>query len=54
MIGLYESSTCFEQTCAHPQGDSCINITSGIITQPYWSSGNRTATNTEWLYQNLY
>ena len=32
MICLFESSTCFEQLCAHPQKDNCINTTSGIIT----------------------
>jgi len=32
MVCLFESSTCFEQLCAHPQEDSCINTTSGIIT----------------------
>ena len=26
---LFESSTCFEQICAHPQEDNCINTTSG-------------------------
>jgi len=31
MICLSESSTCFEQPCAHPQEDNCIN-TFGIIT----------------------
>jgi hypothetical protein len=31
MICLFESSTCFEQLCAHPQEDNCIN-TPGIIT----------------------
>jgi len=25
MICLFESSTCFEQPCAHPQEDNCIN-----------------------------
>jgi len=25
MICLFESSTCFEQLCAHPQEDNCIN-----------------------------
>ena len=25
MIYLFESSTCFEQLCAHPQEDNCIN-----------------------------
>ena len=29
---LFESSTRFEQLCAHPQEDNCINTTSGIIT----------------------
>ena len=32
IICLFESSTCFEQLCAHPQEDNCINTTSGIIT----------------------
>jgi len=32
MICLFEPSTCFEQLCAHPQEDSCIDTTSGIIT----------------------
>jgi len=32
MICLFESSTCFEQPCAHTQEDNCINTTSGIIT----------------------
>jgi archaellum component FlaG (FlaF/FlaG flagellin family) len=32
MICIFESSTCFEQPCAHPQEDSCINTTSGTIT----------------------
>jgi len=32
MICLFESSTYFEQLCAHPQEDNCINTTSGIIT----------------------
>jgi len=32
MICLFESSTCFEQLCAHPQEDNWINTTSGIIT----------------------
>jgi len=26
MIYLFESSTCFEQLCAHPQEDNCINL----------------------------
>jgi hypothetical protein len=30
-----ESSTCFEQPCAHPQEDNCMNTTSGIITLCY-------------------
>jgi hypothetical protein len=29
---FFESSTCFEQPCAHPQEDNCINTPSGIIT----------------------
>jgi hypothetical protein len=32
MICLFESSTCFEPLCAHPQEDNCINAASGIIT----------------------
>jgi len=32
IICSFESSTCFEQLCAHPQEDKCINTTSGIIT----------------------
>jgi hypothetical protein len=32
IICLIESSTCFEQLCANPQEDNCINTTSGIIT----------------------
>jgi len=32
IIYLFESSTCFEQPCAHPQEDNCMNITSSIIT----------------------
>ena len=32
IICLFESSTCFEQLCAHHQEDNCINTTSGIIT----------------------
>jgi hypothetical protein len=32
MICLFEYSTCFEQPCAHPQEDNCIDTTSGIIT----------------------
>jgi hypothetical protein len=32
IICLFESSTCFEQLCAHLQDDNCINTTSGIIT----------------------
>ena len=32
IICLFGSSTCFEQLCAHPQEDNCINTTSGIIT----------------------
>ena len=27
-----ESSTCFEQPCAHTQEDNCMNTTSGTIT----------------------
>jgi hypothetical protein len=26
IICLFESSACFEQLCAHPQEDSCINL----------------------------
>jgi len=32
IICLFESSTCFEQLCAHLQEDNCIITTSGIIT----------------------
>jgi hypothetical protein len=32
IICLFDSSTCFEQLCAHLQEDSCVNTTSGIIT----------------------
>jgi len=32
LIRLFESSTCFERLCAHPQEDNCMNTTSGIIT----------------------
>jgi len=32
MTCLFESSTCFEQLCAHPRENSSINTTSGIIT----------------------
>jgi len=32
MIRLFESPTRFEQLCAHPQEDSCMNTASGIIT----------------------
>jgi len=32
ILCLFESSTCFEQGCAHLQEDNCINTTSGIIT----------------------
>jgi len=32
MLCLFESSTCFEQLCAHPQEDNCMDATSGIIT----------------------
>jgi hypothetical protein len=31
IVYLFESSKCFEQLCAHPQEDSCINTTSGVI-----------------------
>jgi len=46
MVCLFESSTCFEQLCAHPEEDNRINTTSGIITlsgRPVY----RTATSTE-------
>ena len=39
MTDLFESSTCFEQPCAHPQEDNCINTTSGINTLSWWPSG---------------
>ena len=32
MMCLFKSSTCFEQLCAHPQEENCINTTSGTIT----------------------
>jgi len=32
MICLFASSTCFEQLCAHPQEDNCINTTSSMIS----------------------
>jgi len=32
MLCLFRSSTCFEQSRAHPQEDNCVNRTSGIIT----------------------
>jgi len=32
IIYLFKSSTCFEDLCAHPQGDNYMNTTSGIIT----------------------
>jgi len=32
IICSFESSTCFEQLCAHPEEGNCINTTSGIIT----------------------
>jgi hypothetical protein len=32
MIRLFESSTCFEQLCAHPQEDNCMNTIFSIIT----------------------
>jgi hypothetical protein len=32
IIRLFEFSTCFEQLCAHPQEDNCINTTFGINT----------------------
>jgi len=38
IIYLFESSTCFEQLCAHPQEDNCINTSSGIITLCEWPS----------------
>jgi len=39
MIRLFESSTCFEQPCAHLQEDSCMNTTSVVITVCKWPSG---------------
>jgi hypothetical protein len=39
IIRFLECSTCFEQLCIHPQEDSCINTTSGIITVCWWPSG---------------
>jgi hypothetical protein len=32
VICLLGSSICFEQLCAHPREEYCINTTSGIIT----------------------
>ena len=32
MICLFQYSICFEQLCAYPAEDNCINATSGIIT----------------------
>ena len=32
MLRLFKCSTCFEQLCAQPQEDNCMNTTSGIIT----------------------
>jgi len=32
IICLFESSICFEQLCALPQEENCMNTTSGIIT----------------------
>jgi len=31
-VNKYIISECFEQLCAHPQEDNCMNTTSGIIT----------------------
>jgi hypothetical protein len=31
VICLFESSTCFEQLCAHPLEDNCMNTTSGMM-----------------------
>jgi hypothetical protein len=44
-IYLFESSTCFEQLCAYPQEDSCMNTISGIITssQPAYRPVTNTA-----------
>jgi hypothetical protein len=47
IIRLFESPTCFEQLCAHPQEDNFINTTSGIITLCVTAPPTcRTATNT--------
>ena len=35
MICLFESSTCLEQLCAHPQEDNCINTTSVLVAVRY-------------------
>jgi len=35
MIHLFESSTRFEQLCAHPQQDNCINTTSVLVAVRY-------------------
>jgi hypothetical protein len=32
IICLFESTTCYEQLCAHLQEDNCIDTTCGIIT----------------------
>jgi hypothetical protein len=38
IICLFESSTCFEQLCAHPQEDNCIATNSGITHSDYTRS----------------
>jgi hypothetical protein len=39
VIRLLQSSTCFEQRCAHHQELSCINTASSIVTLCRWPSG---------------
>ena len=39
IIRLLQSSTCFEQCCAHHQGSNCIKTGSGIVTLCKWPSG---------------
>jgi len=39
IILLLQSSTCFEQRCAHHQEVSCINTAYGIVTLCMWPPG---------------
>ena len=39
IIRLLQSSTCFEERCAHHQEVKCINTASGIVTLCRWPSG---------------